>query len=103
VRGGIGRAHVLGLGHGPDASDHRRSRFGQFGGLPELGLTVRDGQEIGAEHVDLVQQTSLRRSGQTQHSNDGGDTDGDAQRGQRRSEPAGAQPNAGDSSQVPRA
>jgi hypothetical protein len=47
-------------------------------------------QEV-AELAQLVQQTRLRRLGDAEHADDGGDADADAERGQRRPHPPASQ------------
>ena len=53
-----------------------------------------------AELAELVQQARLRRLGDAEHADDGGDADADAERGQRRPHPPAAQAEAADPEQV---
>ena len=59
------------------------------------GLAVGDGEQVGAEPVDLGEQPGLGGGGEAEHGDDRGDADGDPERGQRGAELAGAQPDAG--------
>lgn len=57
-----GVAHVLRVldgSHAADAPDHRRSLFGKLSRLSEYGLSIRDGQHVGAQLVDLREKTGL--------------------------------------------
>ena len=78
-----------------DAADHRRARpRAARHGLAEEGLAVGDGEQVGAQPVDLGEQPSLGGCGEAEDGHDGGDADGDAQRGQAGPQRAGAQPDA---------
>src|SRR6516165_5720099 len=95
---GVGAVDDAGVGDlcdRPDPADHPRSGRGQFGGLPEDGLPVGDGEQVGAQPVDLGQQPGLRGGRQPEHGHDGGHPDGDAQRRQGGPQPAGPQSGAG--------
>ena len=52
-------AGVLDRGDRPDASDHGRGGLGQFGRLAKERLAVLDGEHVGAELVDLGEETRL--------------------------------------------
>ena len=73
------RPRELDRAHAADAGDHAGSGGGQLGGLAGQRLPVGDGQQVGAEPVDLGQQTGLRRRRQAEHGDDRGDPDRDAQ------------------------
>ena len=89
-----GGAGVLHLRDRADAADHAGRRLGQLGGLAEEGLAVGDGQQVGAQAVDLGQKAGLRGGGDAEHGDDGGDADGDAQGREAGPQLAGAQADA---------
>ena len=72
---------------------------GQLGLLAEGGAAGLHGEQV-AELAQLVQQARLRRLGDAEHADDGGDADADPERGQRRPHPPAAQPEAPDPEQV---
>jgi hypothetical protein len=63
-------------------------------------LPVGDGQQVGAELADLVDQPGLRRGGEPEHGDDRGDPDRDSERRQGRPNGAGAQTDAGKAGEV---
>ena len=88
------------LGDRTDAGDHPGGGERQLGRLPEQGLAVGDGEQVGAELVDLGEQAGLRGGGEPEHGDDRGDADGDPERRQRRPDPARAQADARDAREV---
>jgi hypothetical protein len=68
--------------HTADASDHGRRAGGQFGGAASEALAVADGEQVGAELVDLGQEAGLGGRGQAEDGDDGGYADGDAESGE---------------------
>jgi len=63
----------------PDSFDHGRRRDGQLGRGAEEVLTVADGEQVGAELVDLVEQACLGGSGESEDGDDGRHADGDTE------------------------
>ena len=98
--GAADRAGTLHLLHTADAADHGRRGGGQLHGATGQALAVADGEQIGAELVDLRQQAGLGGRGETEHGDDRGHTDGDPERGQPSPQLPGAQPNGGEPGQV---
>jgi hypothetical protein len=96
----VGRARPLDLRDRPDAGDHPRCRKRQLGRAPGERRSVGDGEQVGAEPVDLGQQPRLRGRGEAEHGHDRGHPDRDPERGQRGAQPSGAQADRGDPSQV---
>src|SRR5581483_2258201 len=88
------RAGVLHLLHRSDARDHSRGRERKLCGLSEQRLSVLDREQVGAELVDLGEEPRLRRRGETEHRDDGGDADRDPECGQRRAHAPSTQPDA---------
>ena len=94
------RAGVLDLLDGTDAGDHAGGRERQLGCLPEEGLAVRDGEQVGTELVDLRQQARLTGRGEPENRDDGGDADRDPERGEGGADPAGAETDAGNAGEI---
>ncbi len=63
---------------------------GQFGGGAGEALAVADGQQVGAELVDFVQQAGLGGRGQAEHGDDGCHADRDPESRQPRAYLPGA-------------
>jgi len=63
-----------------DATQHAAGPGGQLGLLALERLAVGDGEQVGAEPVDLGQQVRLAGAGDAKHRNDRGDADRDAKR-----------------------
>ena len=68
--------------------------------LAEGGAAGLHGEQV-AELAQLVEQPRLRRLGDAEHADDGGDADADSERGQRGPHPPAAQPQAADPEKVP--
>ena len=98
--GAADRPGALHLLHTADAADHGRRRGRQLGGAAGEALAVADGEQVGAELVDLGQQAGLGGGGQAEHGDDGGHADGDTERGQPGPQLPGAQPDGGEPGQV---
>jgi hypothetical protein len=93
---GVGDGAGVGdLLDGCQPRDPRRRRQRQLRGLAGEGLPAGGGQQVGAQAIDLRQQPGLGGGGQSQHRDDGGGADGDAERRQRRPQRPGAEPDAG--------
>src|SRR5580658_1960680 len=75
--------------------DHAQRRLRQFGDTAGEGLPVGDGQQVGAQGLDLGQQRGGRGSGQAQDGGDRRDADRDAQRRQPGAQLAGPRTDAG--------
>src|SRR5437764_1320624 len=75
VNGRAGGSRFRHLLDRPDAGDHRRSGQRQLGGVTEEGLTVRDGQQVRPEPVDLGEQPGLRGGGEAEHGDDRSNAD----------------------------
>ena len=73
---------------------------GQLGGGAGEALAVADGEQVGAELVDLVEQAGLGGGGQAEHGDDGGDADRDTESGQPGPQLAGAQSDGREPGQV---
>ena len=81
---GVGAADCPGglhLLYPADSFDHGRRRDGQLGRGAEEVLTGADGEQVGAELVDLVEQAGLGRGGYPEDGDDGSHADGDAECG----------------------
>ena len=105
VRGAVGvgaadRPGALHLLHAADPADHGRRRGGQLGGAAGEALAVADGEQVGAELVDLVEQAGLGGGGQAEHGDDGGHADGDTESGQPGPQLPGAQSDGREPGQV---
>ena len=74
-------AGVIHGGDRPDARDHAGCGDREFGGVAAEGLPVGDGEQVGAQFADLVQQPGLGGGREAEHGDDRGDADGDAERG----------------------
>ena len=98
--GAADRPGALHLLHTADTADHGRRRGGQLGGAAGEALAVADGEQVGAELVDLGQQAGLGGGGQAEHGDDGGHADGDAESGQPGPQLPGAQSDGGEPGQV---
>src|SRR5262245_7004257 len=98
--GVVDGAGVGDLGDGADPADQPRGGRGQIGGLPENGMPVGDGEQVGAQPVDLGEQPGLGGGRRPEHGYDGGHPAGHAQRRQGGPQPAGPQPGAGDPGHV---
>ena len=94
-------AGVLHRGDAGQPGDHARRRLRQLGGAAGEGLPVGDGQQVGAQRLDLGQQRGGGGGGQAQDGDDRRDADRDAQRRQPGAQLAGPQPDAGQRGQVP--
>jgi hypothetical protein len=68
--------------------------------LAGQGLPVGDGEQVGAQPVDLGQQARLGGRREPEHGDDRGDADGDAQCGQRGPQFPGADADAGQPGQI---
>jgi hypothetical protein len=90
----------LHLGDGADAGDHSGRGERQLGRRPGQGLAGSDGQEVGAEPVDLGQQTRLGGGGEPEHGYDRGDSDRDPERRECGAQAAGAKTDAGNPGEV---
>ncbi len=97
---GAGGARFLHLRHRADAGDHPGRGERQLGRLAEQGLAVGDGEQVGAELVDLAEQAGLGGGGEAEHGDDRGDADGDAECRQRCPDASSAQADAGDAGEV---
>ena len=98
--GAADRPGALHLLHTADTADHARRRGGQFGGAAGEALAVADGEQVGAELVDLGQQAGLGGGRQAEHGDDGGHADGDTESGQPGPQLPGAQSDGGEPGQV---
>jgi hypothetical protein len=92
---GVRRPGLFDFGDRADPSDHSRRGQGQLGGVAGERLAVRHRQQVCPEPVDLGKQAGLRGGGQAENGDDRSDADRDAERGEARSQTAGAQPDAG--------
>jgi len=79
--GAVDRPSGLCLLDTTDPADHGRRRGGELCGAAGEVLAVTDGEQVGAELVDLIEQAGLGRGGQAEHGDDGGHPDGDAEGG----------------------
>ena len=86
--------------HAADTADHARRGGGQLGGAAGEALAVADGEQVGAELVDLGQQAGLGGGGQAEHGDDRGHADGDTERGQPGPQLPGAESDGGEPGQV---
>ena len=102
---GVDVADGAGVVHGgdrADAGDHAGCGERELGGVAAEGLPVGDGEQVGAQLVDLGQQPGLGGGGEAEHGDDRGDADRDAERGQRGAQLAGAHAHGGESGQIRR-
>ncbi len=61
---------------------------------------VRDVEQVGAERVDLREESRLRRGGEAEDGDDRGDADRDPERGEGGAQPARANPDAREPGEV---
>jgi hypothetical protein len=79
---GVGTPDRAGVGDvvdGADAADHAGRVERERDRLAAEVLTGADGEEVGAELVDLVEQAGLGGGGEPEHGHDRGDPDRDAE------------------------
>ena len=86
----------------PDPVDHRGRLLGQGRVVAQERLSGRHGQQVRADPVELGEQRRPARFGDAEDRQHHGDPDGDAERGQRRAEPARQQAAGGDAQDVAR-
>ena len=67
---------------------------------PKRRLAGRDGEQVGAEPIDLAEQPGLRGGREAEHRDDRRDADRDAERGEPRAQPPGAHADARDPREV---
>ena len=75
-----------------DPADHGGGVLGQLRLLAEERLARLHREAVRAEAVELGQEVGLPRRRDPEHRHERGDADGDAERGERRAQPTGAQP-----------
>ena len=83
-----------------DTADHGRRGSRQLDGVAGEALPVADGEQVGAELVDLVEQAGLGGGGQAEDGDDGSHADGDTESGQPGPQFPGAQSHAREAGQV---
>jgi hypothetical protein len=77
--------------HTGDPPHHAGRRVGQWGRLSGQGFAGRDGEHVGAELVDLLEQTCPAHAADAEDEHERGHADRDAERRQRRPQRASAQ------------
>ena len=97
---GARAARVGDLRDGADASDHPRRCDRELCGVAGEGLAGGDGEQVGAEPVDLGEQPGLRGGREAEHRHDRRDADRDAERREPGAQPSGAHADAGDAREV---
>ena len=80
----------------PDARGDVARRLRQRRRLAEHRLARLHPQQVGAERVDAGEQVGAARRRDADHRHHRGDADGDAERGQQRAQPSGAQADGAD-------
>ncbi len=98
--GAVDRPGALRLLHTADTADHARRGGWQLGGAAAEALAVADGEQVGAELVDLGQQAGLGGGRQAKHGDDGGHADRDAESRQRGPQLPGTQSDGREPGQV---
>src|SRR5690606_7489614 len=100
VDGDVDRCGRLDVGHIGDPTDPV-GRIDREGGRVAGEVTPgADGEEIGAERVDLGEQSCLRRGGESEDADDRCCTDRDSQGGERGADFAGSDADAADAEHV---
>ena len=100
---GAGRARVGDLGDRADPADHPGGGQRQLGGAAEQRLPGGDGEQVGAELVDLGEQPGLGGRREAEHGDDRRDADRDPERREPGAQPPGADADARDPGEVARA
>ena len=90
----------LDAGHAGQPGDHGGRLGGELGGAAGQARAGLDGEQVGAQRADLGQQPGGGGRRQAQDRHDRRDPDRDAQRRQAGAQFSGAQPDAGQASQV---